>query len=193
MQPALVEAGRLAERAITLDPQDAKALTIAGHVRAFLHHQLHEAVALHERALLVNPNLAMAWALSSVAHAYLGDFDEAARRNARYKQLSPYDPQAFYFDTSRIIVALLRHDHTAAVAAGREVTQMNPAFSAALKPYAAALGHLGIAGEMQSVRERLLAMEPDFSVDAFINRSPFERSQDREHYRAGLLLAGLPA
>ena len=34
--------------------QDAKALTIAGHVRAFLHHRLREAIALHERALMLN-------------------------------------------------------------------------------------------------------------------------------------------
>ena len=39
------------------------ALTIAGHVRAFLHRRLREAMALHERALSLNPNLAMAWAL----------------------------------------------------------------------------------------------------------------------------------
>ena len=37
--------GEFAERAIVLDPFDARALTIAGHVRAFLHHSLHEAAA----------------------------------------------------------------------------------------------------------------------------------------------------
>jgi DNA-binding SARP family transcriptional activator/TolB-like protein/Flp pilus assembly protein TadD len=189
---ALAEAGRLAERAITLDPQDAKALTIAGHVRAFLHHRVRLAITLHERALLLNPNLAMAWALSGVAYAYLGDLDEAARRLARYKQLSPYDPQAFYFDTGRIIVALLKHDHEAAVTAGREVTQMNPGFSAALKPYAAALGHLGNAAEAAAVRDKLLTMEPDFTIRSFIAVSPFERTQDREHFIKGLRLAGVP-
>ena len=55
-------------------------------------------MALHERALSLNPNLAMAWALSAVAYAYLGEPDEAERRNNRYKQLSPLDPHAFFFD-----------------------------------------------------------------------------------------------
>ena len=81
-----------------LDPFDARGLTIAGHVRAFLHHRLHEATALHERALSLNPNLAMAWALSAITYAYLGDVDEAERRNNRYKKLSPFDPYAFFFD-----------------------------------------------------------------------------------------------
>ena len=86
-----------------LDPFDARALTIAGHVRAFLHHRLREAIALHERALSLNPNLAMAWDLSGVAYAYLGDPDEAERRINRYKKLSPLDPHAFFFDTAFII------------------------------------------------------------------------------------------
>ena len=43
---AMIEqAGTLAERAIVLDPFDARGLTIAGHVRAFLHHRLREAIA----------------------------------------------------------------------------------------------------------------------------------------------------
>ena len=187
----MAEAGRLAERAITLDPQDAKALTIAGHVRAFLHHRLREAIALHERALMLNPNLAMAWNLSGVAFAYLGDLQEAERRVARYKQLSPFDPQAYFYDTARIIIALLKRAHEHAVEIGREVSQMNPAFSAACKPYLAALGHLGAKSEADSVRARLLEIEPEFSIARFIAASPFERAEDREHYVRGLRLAGI--
>ncbi len=188
---AMAEAGRLAERAITLDPQDAKALTIAGHVRAFLHHRLREAIALHERALMLNPNLAMAWNLSGVAYAYLGDLAEAERRIARYKQLSPFDPQAYFYDTARIIIALLKRAHEQAVEIGREVSQMNPAFSAACKPYLAALGHLGQKSEADSVRTRLLDIEPEFSISQFIQASPFERAEDREHFVRGLRLAGI--
>ncbi len=188
---AMAEAGRLAERAITLDPQDAKALTIAGHVRAFLHHRLREAIALHERALMLNPNLAMAWNLSGVAFAYLGELPEAERRIARYKQLSPFDPQAYFYDTARIIIALLKHAHEQAVEIGREVSQMNPAFSAACKPYLSALGHLGQKQEADAVRARLLEIEPEFSLSRFSQGSPFERAADREHYVTGLRLAGI--
>lgn len=188
----MAEAGRLAEQAITLDPQDAKALTIAGHVRAFLHRRLREAIALHERALHLNPNLAMAWNLSGVAYAYLGDLNEADRRVQRYKLLSPFDPQAFFFDTARIIVALLKRHHELAAEIGREVSQMNPAFSAACKPYLAALGHLGQHQEANAVRERLLAIEPDFNIESFCAASPFERAEDLEHFVLGLRLAGIP-
>ena len=192
-EASMIEAGRLADRAITLDPQDGKALAIAGHVRSFLNHRLREALALHERALNINPNLAMAWNLSGVAYAYLGELDEAERRIQRYKKLSPFDPHAFFFDTARIIVALLQHRHADAADAGREVSQMNPAFSAACKPYLGALGHLGNTEEATTVRNRLLAIEPDFNVAGFLAGSPFARAEDRDHYAKGLLLAGVPA
>jgi DNA-binding SARP family transcriptional activator len=48
----MAEAERLAERAITLDPQDAKALAIAGHVRAFLHHRVQDGIALWPTPIL---------------------------------------------------------------------------------------------------------------------------------------------
>ncbi len=188
---SMSRAGHLAERAIVLDPQDARALTIAGHVRAFMHRRLREALALHERALTLNPNLASAWNLSGVTYAYLGDWDEAERRIARYKKLSPLDPYAFFFDTAFIIVALLKRDYESAVVAGRAVSEMNPSFSAACKPYLAALGHLGLTQEAAVVRRRLLAIEPDFTIAQYLRSSPLEREHDREHAAAGLRLAGI--
>jgi DNA-binding SARP family transcriptional activator len=189
---AMAEAGRLAERAVTLDPQDAKALTIAGHVRAFLHHRMREALTLHDRALTLNPNLAMAWALSAMTFTYLGELEEAARRAARYKKLSPLDPHAFFYDTITIYIALLKGEYDAAAELGRSVSEMNPAFSSSCKPYLAALGHLGQQAEADLVLKRLLSIAPDFTITDFIAGSPFERPQDLDCVVSGLRLAGAP-
>jgi len=188
---SLSDAAQHAERAITLDPQDAKGLTIAGHIRAYLHHRIREGVALHERALTLNPNLAMAWAFSGIAHLYLGDWEEGERRLQRYKQLSPMDPSAFHYDVGFSLVALMKRDYEGAVASGRTVSEMNPAFSAACKPYLAALGHLGQLQEAAVVRRRLLAIDPGFTIEAHLKNTPFERTQDREHFAQGLRLAGI--
>ena len=190
---ALNDAARHAERAVTLDPQDAKGLTIAGHIRAYLHHRIREGVALHERALALNPNLAMAWAFSGLAYLYLGDWEEGERRLLRYKQLSPMDPNAFHYDVGFSLVALMKRDYEGAVATGRTVSEMNPAFSAACKPYLAALGHLGQLQEAAVVRRRLLAIDPGFTVEGHLRNTPFERTQDREHFAQGLRLAGIPS
>ena len=186
------EAGQHAERAVMLDPLDARGLTIAGHVSAFLHRRLRDAIVLHERALSLNPNLAMAWALSAIAYAYLGEPEEAERRNNRYKKLSPLDPHAFFYDGFFTVIHLLKRDYESAVVAGRTVTQMNPALSAGFKPYLAALGHLGRTQEAVVARRRLLAIEPDFTVERFIATTSLERDGDRELVAEGLRLAGVP-
>ncbi|WP_428535627.1 BTAD domain-containing putative transcriptional regulator [Rhodopila sp.] len=185
------KAGELAERAIVLDPFDARGLAISGHVRAFLHRRLREAMVLHERALSLNPNLAMAWALSAVTHAYAGDPEEAERRNNRYKRLSPLDPHAFFFDAFFVLIHMMKRDYEAAVEAGRTVSQLNPSFTATYKPYLAALGHLRRDQEAATVRRRLLTLEPDFTIERFLQTNPMESESDKMHYAEGLRLGGI--
>jgi DNA-binding SARP family transcriptional activator/TolB-like protein len=185
------KAGELAERSIVLDPFDARGLAISGHVRSFLHRRLREAMVLHERALTLNPNLAMAWALSAVTHAYAGDPEEAERRNNRYKKLSPLDPHAFFFDAFFVLIHLMKRDYETAVEVGRAVSQLNPSFTATYKPYLAALGHLRRDQEAATIRRRLLALEPDFTIERFMETNAMERESDRLHYAEGLRLAGI--
>jgi DNA-binding SARP family transcriptional activator/TolB-like protein len=188
----ILKAWHLAERAITLDPYDARALTIAGHVRAFLQHRLHEGAALHARAISLNPNLAMAWALSAVTHAYMGETVEAERLANRGKTLSPLDPHAFMFEGSWALIHLLKRDYEPAVVAGRVTTELTPSLAAGFKPYLAALGHLGCKEEAAQARERLLAIEPTFSIDRFMRETPLLRERDRQHFAEGLRLADIP-
>ncbi len=189
---AMARAGRLAERAILLDPQDARAFAIAGHVRAYLHRRLDEAMALHERAISLNPNLPMAWALSGVAHAYAGDQEEALRRIQRYRRLSPLDPHAFFFDVALEIAYLLSGRYDQVIELGRQLTEVHPGLSAAWKPYVAALALAGRKAEAEAAAQRLLAIEPGFSVERFLAAAPFVREEDRALYARGLREAGVP-
>ncbi len=189
---ALEQAGYHAERAVTLDPQDARGLTIAGHVRACLHRRPREALELHQRALSLNPNLAMAWGLSAATYTFLGDHEEAARRYGRYRRLSPIDPNTFFFDAGMALLELSRRDYPAAIQLARRASELNPYFSAALKHHLAALGHTGQPDEANTVRARLLAIEPAYTVQDAIRHSPFVQPDDTAHYAAGLRAAGLP-
>jgi tetratricopeptide (TPR) repeat protein len=146
---------------------------------------------LHERALSLNPNLAMAWALSAMAHAYAGDPDEAERRLKRYKLLSPLDPHAFVFDGFFGVIHLMKHDYESAVEVGRNISQLNPAFSATYRPYLAALGHLRRDQEAATIRRRLLALEPDFTIERFLMTNSMEKESDKMHFAEGLRLAGV--
>lgn len=188
---AMAEAERLAARAVALDPMDAQGLTILGHVRAFLHHRVEEALALHRRALALNPNLAMAWVFLGMAESYAGQHVPALARLDRYRELAPCHPHGFFFDAARGIPLLLLHRHEEAVEVGRVATALRPGLSYPYKTYLSALGHLGFAAEAADVRARLLAIEPDFTVAKGLRRTPVRGAADRAHYAAGLRRAGL--
>ena len=190
-QASIARAGDAAEHAVMLDPNDARGLTIAGHVRAFLYRRLDEALPLHERALTINPSLPLAWHFSGVAHAYKGNLEEARRRLEQSRRLAPRDPHSFYVEGAFIIVELLSRNLGTATEIGRRVTQLHPRFSAAYKPYLAALGHVGEKKEAALVYRRLLQLEPDFTVRAFRATSPFALREHTEFYAAGLSLAGV--
>ena len=65
------EGARLARLAVELGKDDAVALTRAGHALAHLAGELDGGVALIDKALVLNPNLAAAW--------FLGGFFGGAR------------------------------------------------------------------------------------------------------------------
>ncbi len=188
---SLAQAGNLADRAILLDPRDARAVTIAGHVKSFLGRRLDEGLTLHSLALQLNPGLALGWHLSGMTHAYAGRLDEAYRCISYCQRLAPNDPLGFFAEGALGIVHLLRHDHQSAVILGRRVTERHPNFTSAYKSYLAAIGHLGQKTEATRVLKRLLVLEPHFSLRRFHATAPYQRHQDLEHFTTGLRLAGV--
>ena len=188
---ATLRGGELAERAVTLDPTDARALTIAGHVRGFLLRQAPEALELHERALAVNPSLALAWCFSSLSLSYLGRHEEALERITRAQKLSPFDPHGFFFDMAAMMPILMLQLHERTIEIGNRALALNPGFSSTYKGYLSALGHLRRRDEADDLRGRLLILEPKFSVQDALARSPLTQSTDLMHYAEGLRLAGL--
>ena len=187
----LAKSEALASRAVALDPSDAQALAILGHVRAFLHHRVAEAVTLYERALALNPNLPMAWVFSALALSYRGDHAEALRRWERYKRLAPLHPHAFFFDATRLVPLLLMSRYEDVDAAARQVTALHSGFTFPYKAWLCALGHMGRLGEAAEVRARLLAMEPDFDLVKARERAPMQVPADLDRYLAGLRKAGI--
>ncbi len=189
---SIMLAEALAERAVALDPGDARALTLAGHVRAFLHRRVDEAIALHERALSLNPNLVAAWVFSSLAYTYAGSPEEGLRRARQAKRLAPLDPHGFMADAALMLPLLTQRDFAAVVEAGRVATGVAPGFSANWKLYASALGHLSLRERAAQAVEELLRLEPRLTVQGALDRCPLLRPGDRSLYVEGLRRAGLP-
>jgi TolB-like protein len=185
------QAGALADRAVTLDPGDARGLTLSGHVRAFLERRPEEGILRHQRALSLNPNLPMAWAFTGQAHTYLGRHDEAIQCIGQAQRLSPFDPHGFFFDTALMMAHLLKHDHDAALRIGRRAMELNPGFSSSYKGVLAVLGHLNRTAEAGALLARLKLLEPRLTLADAVLRSPIVQPDDRAYYHEGLRLAGL--
>lgn len=189
---AIETAQELAIRAIRIDPENAEALGIYGHICAFLHKDFDTALHYFDRALRLNPNLAFVWALSAATYCYIGKPDLALQRLDRSRDLAPFDPYSCLWECSYAIAYTFKGDHENAVIVGRRSVKANPHFSNAYKPLIASLGHLGRRDEAAPYIDKLLSLEPNFTVAQFGKVYPFKRPEDRERYMRGLVLAGVP-
>jgi tetratricopeptide (TPR) repeat protein len=106
--------------------------------------------------------------------------------------LSPSDPHVFFFDMALIMPHLMGGDYASAIDVGRRAIELNPWFSSAYKGYLASLGHMGRTREAAEVLRRLLDLEPGFSIQQAMLRSPLVRPEDIVRYAEGLRRAGLP-
>lgn len=188
---ALATAQQHALRAIHLDPNNAEALGIYGHVCAFLDKDFDSALYYFDRSLRLNPSLGFVWALSAVTHCYIGMPDIAIAQMERYRDLAPFDPYYSFFEGVRALAYLLKRDFQQAVAVGRRMVRAHPEFINAYKTVIAALGHLRRRNDARPYIEKLMVLEPGFSIEHFEKTYPLKRSSDRKLYVKGLRLAGV--
>jgi hypothetical protein len=77
------------------------------------------------------------------------------------------------------------------VLAGRRAVEANPDFVNGYKPLIASLGHLGQREEAQVFVNKLLSLEPNFTIERFGQTYPIKKTLDRDCYMEGLRLAGI--
>jgi TolB-like protein/Tfp pilus assembly protein PilF len=188
---ALMTAEALCVQAIKLDPENAEALGIYGHICAW-KKDFEGALFHYDRALRLNPSLAFSWAMSAATFCYIGEPDVALQRLERYRELAPFDPYYRVFESIYTTAYTMKGQYEHAVAIGRRVVTFNPDFGNGYKPLIAALGHLGRCDEARPYVDKLLKLEPTFSLKQFSAVYPLKRASDRNRFVAGLRLAGVP-
>jgi adenylate cyclase len=165
-------ASEAARKALDLDDHCSLALTVAGMVQTYAHHRLDEGERLYREALACNPNDALAWLLKGTLHGFRGEGEQALADTRRALALSPVDPQQYYYDALAA---------SAAVSAGHygEAVELALRSLRANSQHASTLRVLAIAQVMQSEEasarahvERMLVLEPGFTVTRFLQRAP---------------------
>jgi TolB-like protein len=189
---ASISAGQAAERAVSLDPLDARGLTIAGHVKAYLLHDLDTSTMLHDRATSLNPNLPIAWTLSAWARIYKGEHQLALDHAMVAESLSPTDPHAFIMEHAAMTARFFLKDLETADKFATAALERRPRHATALKVRAAILGHMGRQEEAGMCLAALKSLGVTISIESIIARPPL-REVDREYYADGLKKAGVVA
>ncbi|HKF71035.1 MAG TPA: adenylate/guanylate cyclase domain-containing protein, partial [Stellaceae bacterium] len=188
----IAETARLAQRAVELGRDDAVALTASGSALAYVVRDLDTGVALIDRALALNPNLAEAWHFGGWVKIWLGEPDAAIERVARAMRLSPLDPlmPGMQSATANAHFIAGRYDEASSWAAMalREAPDLQP-------PLRVAAASNALAGRLEPAQKavaRLRQLHPALRVSNLRDVLGPYRPEDIARYEEAMRKAGLP-
>jgi TolB-like protein/DNA-binding winged helix-turn-helix (wHTH) protein len=186
------DGARLARRAIELGRGDAVALTRGGHSLAHLAGDIGGGIALIDRALVLNPNLASAWFLGAFLRVWHGETEDAIEFFTRAMRLSPLDPEMYRMQAGIAAAHLFAGRFHEALSWAEKAERDLPDFMLAVALIAAGQALLGQMDEARGTMSRLRRISPHLRVSNLVDWLPIHRSEDLAVLAGGLARAGLP-
>ena len=186
------EGMRLSRAVIELGKDDAASLCGGGFGLAFLGGELDAGLALTDRALALNPNLAVAWMSSGWIRSYVGEPEIALKHLAHGMRLSPLDAQIFQFHMAASLAARCAGQYEESAAWATRILQERPNYAPALWNYAVASALAGRIEDARSAMSRALKIEPSVRLSTMPILTVLRRSEDRSCFCEGARLAGMP-
>ena len=188
----VAEGVRLARRAVELGKDDAVALTRSGHALAHLADDLDGGVALLDRALVLDPNLAAAWFLGGFLRAWRGEPDEAIEHFARAMRLSPLDPEMYRMQAGTALAHLFAGRFDKASSWAAKAIRDLPSFLMVIGISAASHALAGRTDEARRAMDHLRELDPALRASGLKDWLPVRRLEDLAKFADGLRRAGLP-
>jgi adenylate cyclase len=175
------------EIALGLDADDSDVHRIFTAVH--LSRDNHEAAEHHQqRAVALNPNNDLIVVQQGELYTWLGEPEKGIEWIRKAMRLNPHHPERFWNHLGRAFFVARRYGE--AIEAFRRIShpdQFQHAFLAAC--YAMENDDATAAAHAANV----LALDPAFSVEAYLRTQHYRLASDRQHHRAALLKAKLPA
>jgi TolB-like protein len=188
----IAEGARLARRAVDLGRDDAVALTRGGHALAHLTDDVAGGIALLDRALVLNPNLASAWFLAGFLRTWNGEPDAAIEHFAHAMRLSPLDPELYRMQAGLAAAHLFAGRFDAASSWAEKAFRELPSFLMVVSVIAASHALAGRPDEAQRAMKHLRELDPTLRVCNLADWLPIRRPEDLATFADGLRKAGLP-
>jgi len=188
----IAEGARLARRAVDLGRDDAVALTRGGHALAHLTDDVAGGIALLDRALVLNPNLASAWFLAGFLRTWNGEPDAAIEHFAHAMRLSPLDPEQYRMQAGLAAAHLFAGRFDAASSWAEKAFRELPSFLMVVSVIAASHALAGRPDEAQRAMKHLRELDPALRVSNLGDWLPICRPEDLATFADGLRKAGLP-
>jgi len=185
------EGARLARRAVELGKNDAVALTRGGHALGHFGGELNACIALVDKALVLNPNLAAAWFLGAWQRIARGEPDVAIERFQHVMRLSPLDPEMIRMQAGLGLAHMLAGRFEMASSWAEKAFRELPDFGVACGVLAASYALAGRMDAAGRTMQHLRRLDPGLRVSN-ISWLSFRRPQDLELFADGLRKAGLP-
>jgi TolB-like protein/class 3 adenylate cyclase len=188
----IAEVTRLTQRAVELGKDDAIALANGGYALVYVVHDLGVGPALIDRALVLNSNLAEAWACGGWVKNWLGEPEAAIERFARAMRLNPLDPRMSAIRSGTAYAHFLfgRYDEAASWAA--MALQDNPDYQPGLRVAAASNAMAGLPEQAHKAMARLRQLNPALRVSNLKDLVGPWRADYLARFEEGLRQAGLP-
>lgn len=188
----VAETADLARRAVELGDDDSLVLSLAGWALAYVVHDLPAGSGLVDRAILLNPNLAVAQFASGWLNVWLGKPDVAIEHLAHAMRLSPIDPAAAPSMVATAHAHFMAQRYDEALSWADKATQAQRTV-AATRIAAASAAAAGRLGEARRFIEQMRQIDPTRRLSNVVDTlGPYRRLEDLERYKDALRVAGLP-
>ena len=188
----VAEGARLARRAVDLGRDDAVALTRGGHALGHFTSDLDRGIALLDRAVMLNPNLAAAWFLGGFLRVWHGETDGAIEHFGRAMRLSPLDPETYRMQAGMAMAHLFAGRFDAASSWAEKASRDLPSFLLVAGIVAASHALCGRIDEGRQAMDHLRQLDPALRISNLTDWLPIHRAQDLATFADGLRKAGLP-
>ncbi|WP_424630630.1 adenylate/guanylate cyclase domain-containing protein [Bradyrhizobium sp. SYSU BS000235] len=188
----MAEGARLARRAVELGEDDAVALTRSGHALGHLAGDLDGSVALTDKALVLNPNLASAWFLGGFLRVWNGASDDAAEYFERAMRLSPLDPEMYRMQAGMAMAHLFAGRFDTASSLAEKAFRHLPGFLMVVGVLAASHALAGRQDDAHRAMNHFRQLDPTLRLRNLADWLPIRRPKDLATLADGLRKAGLP-